>query len=73
VNQNFGNPNHLSRDEALALFKQEAGNVRTDSLPDSVIPVDNPDAVLFDRSNVVAAARVAVAMAEHDRNVTAIR
>ena len=57
MNEKFRNPNHLGRVMRPWHFSGKSGNVTDCSYPTGN-PVDNPDGPLFDRSNVIAAARL---------------
>ena len=72
LEQRFQNPSHLDPAAALELFRAES-NLQASALPATVTPIDAPDAVLFDRSNVIAAARYAQGVALHDASVVAVQ
>jgi len=64
----FQNPNLLTRDEALTLYRTES-NLQATALPATVTPIDNPSGTCYDRSNVTAAARHMCGLALRDASV----
>ncbi len=68
MNDNYANPNALDHAAALELFRSES-NLQATALPATATPIDTPTGKIYDRSNVIGAARHALGVALHDASL----